>query len=128
MQQSSNKNSGGIKVKVAHNLQRQILEITSLFRVLNNYYYKKAIVQNQKNRLLVKRFKNRLKSLESNKDWLYAIPTSLNTSRDDFLVKKDSFKFPDSIILFEMWMNLGLGALYPRLALHYKFPGFLKGE
>ena len=128
MQQSSNKNSGVIKVKVAHDLQRQILEITSLFRVLNNYYYKKTIVQNQKKRLLVKRFKNQLKLLESNKDWLYAIPTALNTSRDDFLIKKDSFKFPDSIILFEMWMNLGLGALYPRIALHYKFPGFLKGE
>ena len=128
MQQSSNKKSGIIRVKVAHDLQRQILEITSLFRVLNNYYYKKAIVQNQKNRLLEKRFKNQLKPLESNKDWLYAIPTTINTSRDDFLIKKDSFKFPDSIILFEMWMKLGLGALYPRLALHYKFPGFLKGE
>jgi hypothetical protein len=128
VQQSSNKNSGIIKVKVAHNLQRQILEITSLFRVLNNYYYKKAIVQNQKKLLLVKKFKNGLKPLENNKDCLYAIPAALNTSKDDFLIKKDSFKFPDSIILFEMWMNLGLGALYPRLALHYKFPGFLKGE
>ena len=84
MQQSSNKNSGVIKVKVVHDLQRQILEIPSLFRVLNNYYYKKAIVQNQKKRLLVKKFKNRLNPLESNKDWLYAIPTALNTSRDDF--------------------------------------------
>jgi len=128
VQQSSNKNSGIIRVKVAHDLQRQILEITSLFRVLDNYYYKKAIVQNQKERLFVKRSKNRLKTLESDKDWLYTILTALNTSRDDFLIKKDSFKFPDSIILFEMWMNLGLGALYPRLALHYKFPGFLKGE
>ena len=25
-------------------------------------------------------------------------------------------------------MNLGFGALFPRLALHYKFPGFLRGE
>ncbi len=25
-------------------------------------------------------------------------------------------------------MNLGFGALFPRLALHYKFPGFLNGE
>jgi len=25
-------------------------------------------------------------------------------------------------------MNLGFGALFPRIAIHYKFPGFLKGE
>jgi hypothetical protein len=25
-------------------------------------------------------------------------------------------------------MNLGFGALFPRIALHYKFPGYLKGE
>ncbi|MCK4286883.1 MAG: hypothetical protein KAX18_11800, partial [Candidatus Lokiarchaeota archaeon] len=28
----------------------------------------------------------------------------------------------------EAWMNLGLGALFPRVVLQFKFPGFLKGE
>ncbi|MCK4780081.1 MAG: hypothetical protein KAT57_07835, partial [Candidatus Lokiarchaeota archaeon] len=40
----------------------------------------------------------------------------------------DSFKFPDSIILFEAWMHLGAKALYPRIALQFQFPGLLKGE
>ncbi|MFX0057304.1 MAG: hypothetical protein ACFE85_02505 [Candidatus Hodarchaeota archaeon] len=116
-------------VRVTHDLQRQILEITSFIRVLNNYYNKKNKLQNQVKPLILKQFREEgLKTLENNKDWLHSIPTVLNTLSNNLLSKIDSFKFPDSILLFEAWMNLGIEALYPRFALYYKFPGFLKGE
>ena len=66
--------------------------------------------------------------MSANVDWLFTIPTALDALSESFLSKKDSFKFPDSIILFESWMNLGLEALYPKIAIHFKFPGFLRGE
>ncbi|MFX1557939.1 MAG: hypothetical protein ACFFC9_11855, partial [Promethearchaeota archaeon] len=100
----------------------------SFIRVLNNYYFKKASLQNQITTLLLKKFNKGAKKFEIEKNWLQSIPTLLNTLSDNLLSKIDSFKFPDSILLFEAWMNLGLDALYPRFALHYKFPGFLKGE
>ncbi|MHA1490180.1 MAG: hypothetical protein ACTSRI_11070 [Promethearchaeota archaeon] len=115
-------------VKVVHDLQRQLLEILSLFRVMNNYYRKKSDIQKQIKPLILKKFKEGLKIMENNADWLYSIPTTLKTLSHDYIDKKDSFKFPDSIILFEAWMNLGIQALYPRTVLHFKFPGFLKGE
>ncbi|MFX0041849.1 MAG: hypothetical protein ACFE8L_02955 [Candidatus Hodarchaeota archaeon] len=115
-----------ITVNVIHDLQRQLLEIPSFLRVMNNYYQKKTYLQRQIKSLFIKRFKEGC--LEDNKDWLHTIPTALNTLSDDFLNKKDSFKFPDNIILFEAWMHLGINALYPRVVLHFKFPGFLKGE
>ena len=128
MQQSLNKDSEVSNVKIAHDFQKQILEIPSLVRVLNNYYYNKFVVQAKLKPKVLKKFKEELKKIENDKDWLYAIPTALSTLSEGLLHKRDSFRFPDSIILFETWMNLGFGALYPRLALHYKFPGFLKGE
>ena len=128
MQQSLNKDSEVSNVKIAHDFQKQILEIPSLVRVLNNYYYNKFVVQAKLKPIALKKFKEELKKIENDKDWLYAIPTALSTLSEGLLHKRDSFRFPDSIILFETWMNLGFGALYPRLALHYKFPGFLKGE
>jgi len=97
-------------------------------RVLNNYYYKKAKIEKKLKPLARKRFKDELKNIEQDGDWLHTVPLAINSLSDDLIVVKDSFKFPDSIILFEAWMNLGFGALFPRLALHYKFPGFLKGE
>jgi len=97
-------------------------------RVLNNYYYKKAKIEKKLKPLALKRSKDELKNIENDGDWLHTVPLALNSLSDDLNVKKDSFKFPDSIILFEAWMKLGFGALFPRLALHYKFPGFLKGE
>ena len=51
-----------------------------------------------------------------------------NEVTEDILSKKDSLKFPDSIMLFEAWMHLGVQALYPRVVLQFKFPGFLIGE
>jgi hypothetical protein len=102
--------------------------MTSLVRVLNNYYYKKAKIEKKLKPLALKRFKDELKNIESDGDWLHTVPLVKNSISDDLDVNKDSFKFPDSRILFEAWMNLGFGALFPRLALHYKFPGFLKGE
>jgi len=128
LQHSDNEPSKRSTVKVAHDLQRQILEITSLIRVLNNYYYKKSKVQNQVKPIIFKQFKDGLKTIENDKDWLHSIPTTLSTLSNDLLSKKDSFKFPDSIILFEAWMNLGVKALYPKVALHYRFPGLSKGE
>ncbi|MFW9998928.1 MAG: hypothetical protein ACFE9Q_11470 [Candidatus Hodarchaeota archaeon] len=81
-------------VRVVHDLQRQLLEMTSFLRVVNNYYKKKA---------------------------------NLHLS-EDYLNQKDSFNFPDSIILFEAWMYLGIRALFPRVVLQFQFPGFLRGE
>ncbi|TFG00693.1 MAG: hypothetical protein EU540_05005, partial [Promethearchaeota archaeon] len=126
--QSTYKAQEGLTVKVVYDLQRRILEIFSLFRVLNKYYYKKTEIQKQIQPLIFKKFKEGLKTVRKNMDWLFTIPTALNTLSDDFISKKDSFRFPDGIILFEAWMNLGLDALFPRVVLHFKFPGFLKGE
>jgi len=128
VQQSLNKGPEASHVKIAHDFQKQILEISSLVRVLNNHYYNKSVVQAKLKPVALKKFKEGLKKIENYKDWPYAIPTALNTLSEELLHKRDTFRFPDSIILFESWMNLGFGALYPRLALHYKFPGFLKGE
>lgn len=128
MPQSVNKDSELTQVKIAHDFQKQILEIPSLIRVINNYYYNKSVVQAKLKPLALKRFKEGLKTLENDKDWLHTLPSALNVLSEDLLHKRDTFRFPDSIILFEAWMNLGFGALYPRLALHYKFPGLLKGE
>ncbi|MFX1447318.1 MAG: hypothetical protein ACFFCG_04205, partial [Promethearchaeota archaeon] len=128
MQESLSKDRGVIQVKIAHDLQKQILEIPSLIRVINNYYYNKSLVQARLKPIVLKRFREGLKSIESDKDWLYILPTALNLLNEGLLHKRDTFRFPDSIVLFEAWMNLGIGALYPRLALHYKFPGLLKGE
>ena len=95
---------------------------------MNNYYNKKSEIQRQIQPLIFKKFKEGLRTIKDKGDWLFTIPTALNTLSDDFLSKRDSFRFPDSIILFEAWMNLGLDALYPRIVLHFKFPGLLKGE
>ncbi|MFX1434427.1 MAG: hypothetical protein ACFFBT_07205 [Promethearchaeota archaeon] len=128
MEKSSSKDATNNTVKVVHDLKRQILEIPSLIRVMNNYYYKKNQGQNQIKPILRKKIKENIKFLKDKRDLLYSIPTALDTLSDDLISRKDSFKFPDSIILFEAWMNLGYNALYPKLVLHYKFPGFLKGE
>ena len=115
-------------VRVAHDLQRQILEMTSFLRVLNNYYKKKIELQNQIKPLFLKKFKVKLKSIKDNGDWLQSVPVALNALSSDFLNQEDSFKFPNSIILFEAWMHLGIQAIYPRIVLQFQFPGFLKGE
>jgi len=128
VQQSLDKDPGVTQVKIAHDFQKQILEIPSLIRVLNNYYYNKSVLQTNLKPLALKRFKESLKTIEKDNDWLNSLPTTLNVLSEDILHKRDTFLFPDSIILFEAWMNLGFNALYPRLALHYKFPGLLKGE
>ncbi|MFX1394438.1 MAG: hypothetical protein ACFFAH_12805, partial [Promethearchaeota archaeon] len=125
---SANNTQKGIKVKVIHDQQRRIMEIFSLLRVMNNYYYKKTELQQQIRPLIFNKFKEGLTTIKRNVDWLFTIPTALNTLSNDFVSKKDSFRFPDSIILFEAWMNLGLDALFPRFVLHFKFPGFLKNE
>ncbi|MFW9950871.1 MAG: hypothetical protein ACFFKA_12195, partial [Candidatus Thorarchaeota archaeon] len=115
-------------LKVSHDLQRRILEIPSFIRVLNNYYYLKTRIQNQIKPLVLSNLKKSIQTLEFERDWIYSIPSKLTKTSDDYLTTKDSFKFPDSIILFEAWMNLGIRALFPRTAFHYRFPGFLKGE
>ncbi len=116
------------KVNVIHDLQRRVMEIPSLMRVMNNYYYKKTAIQKQLKPLILNRFKESMKIVTDNRDWLHTIPSALGTLSDDFTSKSDSFKFPDGIILFEAWMNLGYEAMFPRIALHYKFPGILEGE
>ncbi|MFX1502742.1 MAG: hypothetical protein ACFFDH_17405, partial [Promethearchaeota archaeon] len=115
-------------VRVAHDLQRQILEMTSFLRVMNNYYKKKIELQNRVKPFIQKMYKGELKEINENEYWLYTIPLALNVLSKDFLNKEDAFKFPDSIILFEAWMHLGINALYPRIALQFQFPGLFKGE
>ena len=129
MQDSIENGANKFSVKVNHDLPRRILEVLSLFRVMNNYYGKKSNIQETIRPLLRKRFRESLKTLSDDGDWLFSIPSALSTLTDEvFLSSKDSFRFPDSIILFEAWMNLGLDALYPRLVIHFKFPGLLRGE
>ncbi|MEJ2279766.1 MAG: hypothetical protein P8Y70_18785 [Candidatus Lokiarchaeota archaeon] len=115
-------------VFVSHDLKRKILEISSLIRVINNYYFKKLKTQEKIKPLLLKKFKDGLDSIKERQDWLFSVPNVLSTLSDDLLSKNDSFRFPDSILLFESWMNLGLDALYPQFVLHFKFPGYLKKE
>jgi hypothetical protein len=115
-------------INVSHDLTHQILEISSLIRVINNYYFKKQRAQEKIKPLLLKRFREGLNSIIERDNWLLSIPSALNTLSNDFLSKNDSFRFPDSILLFEHWMNLGIEALYPQFILHFKFPGYLKNE
>jgi len=100
--QDNDKIRSNLTLKVAHDFQRQLLEITSLVRVINNYFYKKT-----------RKSSTNSKIKKSNYNYGYT---------------KDSYKFPESILLFENWVILGTESLYPRLALHYIFPGLLKGE
>ena len=116
------------KIKVSHDLNRQILEILSLIRVINNFYYKKKKIQEQIKPTILNKFREELKTIKYKKDWLFSIPSLLNTISNDFINKNDSFRFPDSIVLFSAWMNLGIEALYPQVVFHLKFPGFQKGE
>ncbi len=117
-----------INLHMQHDFQRQLMEIPSLVRVINNYYNKKAKIQEQIRPKILKQFKESLKAVENSVNWLFSIPTALSTLSDNILSKKDSFRFPDGIILFEAWMNLGYDALFPKFALQFKFPGILKGE
>lgn len=129
MTPSTNEKSEEHFVNVIHDLQRQILEVPSLFRVINNYFQKKTSIQEKIEPLLKRRIREGLNALQTDKDWLFSITSSFSTlSEDVFLSSKDSFRFPDSIILFEAWMNLGIKALFPRVAVQFKVPGLLKNE
>lgn len=122
MEQVYNEITEESSVKVINDLKRQILEIPSLIRVMNRYYFKKMQSTNQNKRLLLNDNKEILK-FKSN--WRLFTLSKLSNNLID---RKDSSIFPDSITLFEAWMTLGINALYPMLTLHYKFPGFLKNE
>ncbi len=115
-------------VRVKHDLKRQVLEIIALIRVLNNYYYKKRKVQEQIRPNLLQKFVKDLKILKQTEDWFFSLPSLLEAINKEFIIQKDSFRFPDSIFLFEAWMNLGFESLYPKMVYQFKFPGFLKGE
>ncbi|MHA1803745.1 MAG: hypothetical protein ACTSU4_04345 [Promethearchaeota archaeon] len=116
-----------LHIKVLDDPQRKILEIISLLRVMNDYYKKKRALQKELKPKILQKFREGMKSLEES-DWLFIIPLALDALTEEFTSKKDSFRFPDSILLFEAWMNLGFDALYPQYVLHFKFPGILKGE
>jgi len=128
LQEAENKTDNSITVRVAHDLRRQILEVPSLFRVINSYYDKKADIQKDLKPLIMKKFREGMKTIEMDKDWLFSLPTALSTLNEEVVHHKDSFRFPDSVILFEAWMNLGIEALFPRYVLQFKFPGFMRGE
>ncbi|MBD3194694.1 MAG: hypothetical protein GF317_06550 [Candidatus Lokiarchaeota archaeon] len=116
------------RIKLVHGFERQILEIISFLRVFNNYQYKKREIQKKIRPLLLKEFKQELKTIKDNRDWLFKLPTVLTTMNQELINHNDSFRFPDSIILFEKWMDLGINALFPQVAFHFKFPGFMKNE
>ncbi|MHA1725502.1 MAG: hypothetical protein ACTSYC_00600 [Promethearchaeota archaeon] len=116
-----------LHVNVLDDPPRKILEIISLLRVMNYYYKKKRALQKELKPKILQKFREGMKSLEES-DWLFIIPLALDALTEEFASKKDSFRFPDSILLFEAWMNLGFDALYPQYVLHFKFPGILKGE
>jgi hypothetical protein len=116
------------KIKVINDHQRQLLEILSFLRVMNNYYQRKTYFENNFKPLILKNSKNSLSFSQDENNPFFNIPFMLNRLSDDFFNKKDSFKFPDSLILFEAWMHLGIDALYPRIVLHFRFPGLLKRE
>ena len=92
LQRSTINSEKRIHVKVTHNSQRQILEILSLFRVMNNYYNKKGEIQKQIQPLIFKRFKEGLTTIKKKGDWLFTIPTALNTLSDDFLSKRGFYR------------------------------------
>lgn len=116
-----------INVKIANDPQRRIMEILSLFRVMNNYYKKKKGIQEELKPKILQKFQEGLESLKES-NWLFVVPTALEALTEDFTSKKDSFRFPDSILLFEAWMNLGFDALYPQYVLHFKYPGLHENE
>lgn len=118
-----------VTVNVIHDSQRKILEILSLLRVMNNYYKKKKEIQKKIKPLVLYKFKKSLKELEKSVDWLFSVPNALNSLNLEFIKKNsDAFRFPDAIILFEAWMNLGMDAVFPRVAFNFDFPGVLPGE
>ncbi len=115
-------------VKVIHDSQRRVLEILSLLRVMNNYYGKKKDIQKKMKPIVLKRFKKSIKELEENSDWLFSVPSTLDSLNIEFMKKNDAFRFPDAIHLFEAWMNLGMDAVFPRVAFNFDFPGVLPNE
>ncbi len=117
-----------ITVNVLHDSHRKVLEILSLLRVMNNYYKKKKEIQRKIKPLVTYKFKKSLKELEKSSNWLFSVPNAINSLNLEFLKKNDAFRFPDAIILFEAWMNLGMDAVFPRVAFNFDFPGVLPGE
>lgn len=115
-------------VRVSHSYKQQILEILALIRVLNNYYYKKKKIQEEIKPNILQKFAKEIQALKKNEDWFFTLPSLLEAINQDFMSQKDSFRFPDSILLFEAWMNLGFESLYPKMVFQFEFPGFLKGE
>jgi len=115
-------------VRVIHDPQRKILEILSLLRVMNNYYRKKKDIQKKVKPLVLNKFKRSLKELEDKTNWLFSVPRVLDSLNIEFMKNNDVFRFPEAIILFEAWMNLGMDAVFPRVAFNFDFPGILPGE
>lgn len=128
MDSSKDISSSEISVRVAHDLQRQILEMTSLLRVINNYYKKKKNLRLKLKKQILEKIEYKLDSLKNSKDHFKTVPTILDALNNKNLSEDNLIKFPESILLFEAWMHLGTQALYPRIALHLQFPGFAKGE
>ena len=115
-------------VKVSHSYKQQILETIALIRVLNNYYYKKRKIQEEIKPTILQKFAKEIKAVRKNEDWFFTLPSLLEAINKDFISQKDSFRFPDSIFLFEAWMNLGIESLFPKMVFQFEFPGFLEGE
>ena len=128
MDSSKDISSSEIRVRVAHDLQRQILEMTSLLRVINNYYKKEKNLRIKLKKQTLEKIEYKLDSLKNSKDHFKTVPTILDALNTKDLSEDNLIKFPESILLFESWMHLGTQALYPRIALHLQFPGFVKGE
>jgi hypothetical protein len=115
-------------VRVSHSFKQQILEVIALIRVLNNYYYKKKKIQEKIRPTILQKFTKEIQTVKKRDDWFFTLPSLIEAINKDFISQKDSFRFPDSIFLFEAWMNLGVESLFPKMVVQFKFPGFLKGE
>ncbi|GAB4305282.1 MAG: hypothetical protein Kow0069_00820 [Promethearchaeota archaeon] len=115
-------------VHVVHDAERKVMETISLQRVRNYYYLKKRKLERALAPKL-RQLKSTLDALERDGDWLLAVTSGLRGA-DELLTRKqkDSFRFPNSLILFEAWMDAGMGALFPRVAFNFDFPGIRKGE
>lgn len=115
-------------VHVVHDAQRKVLETISLFRVMSDYFRKKAQAQENLQPQLVK-LRRQLDYMERNGDWLFSLPSGLNELTEAFSqTNRDAFRFPNSIILFEAWMKAGMDALFPRLVVNFDFPGIRRQE
>ncbi|MHA1733333.1 MAG: hypothetical protein ACTSU5_15410 [Promethearchaeota archaeon] len=118
-------------INVVHDAEHKVMEVLSLYRVMNNYYLKKTKLQHEL-APKIKRLRATLSNIErqgDQGDWLLSLPSGLETLSSSMRQKRrDEFRFPNSLVLFEAWMRAGVDALFPRVVINFDFPGIRRGE